>query len=135
MTSDGPQEKRPRNACPYCGEPLKVGFGAFLPTKRSGPTRVTCFACLGTARVGTSAQLAGVAGLVLGLLVGAIASARLITEPSQQATLLSLGGTVVVALLLAYALGYAFLRFEPDAAPPARAAARERTKRGRRRKK
>jgi hypothetical protein len=135
MTSDGPQEKRARNACPYCGEPLGVGFGDFLPTKRSGPAIVKCLACKGTARVATSAQIAGVAGLILGLLGGAIASARLITEHSQQSTLLALGGAMAGAFLLSYTLGYTFLRFEPFGEPPSRAAVRDRTKRGRRRKK
>jgi hypothetical protein len=135
MTNDGSEEKRPRNACPYCGEPLSVGFGDFLPTKRSGPAIVKCAACKGTARVATSAQLAGVAGLILGLLGGAIASARLITEQSQQSTLLALGAAVAGAFLLSYTLGYTFLRFEPYGEPPSRAAVRDRAKRGRRRRK
>jgi hypothetical protein len=134
MTSDGPQEKRARNACPYCGEALSVGFGDFLPTKRSGPAIVKCSACKGSARVATSAQIAGVAGLILGLLAGAIAGARLITEQSQQSTLLALGGAVAGAFLLSYTLGYTFLRFEPHGEPPSRAVVRDRTKRGRRRK-
>ena len=137
MTDAGSGEKRPRNGCPYCGEPLKVGFGDFLPTKgRSGPVRLTCPACRGTARLASSSQIAAVVGLIVGLLAGAIAGARVgATTESEQSTLLVLALAGASAFLLSFVSGYAFLRLDPEGEPPSAVARRERAKRARRRKK
>jgi hypothetical protein len=134
MTGDDPAAKRSRNACPYCGEPLKVGFGDFLPTKgRSGPVRLTCSACRGTARLATSAQIMAVVGFVVGLLGGAIAGARVgATTASDQSTLIVLALAAACAFLLSFVMGWAFLRLDPDGDPPSVVAKRERAKRGRR---
>jgi hypothetical protein len=136
MTDTAPAEKRPRNGCPYCGEPLKIGFGDFLPTKgRSGPVRLRCSECRGTSRLATSSQIAAVVGLIVGLLAGAIAGARVgaIAE-SEQSTLIVLALAGACAFLLSFVSGYAFLRLEPEGEPPSRAAKRERAKRSRRKK-
>ncbi len=136
MTDSAPAEKRPRNGCPYCGEPLKIGFGDFLPTKgRSGPVRLTCPECRGKSRLASSSQIAAVVGLIVGLLGGAIAGARVGATESQQATLLVLALAGAFAFLLSFVSGYAFLRLEPEGEPPAAGAKRERAKRSRRRKK
>jgi hypothetical protein len=119
LTAAGSSERRPKNACPHCGAPLDVGFADFLPTKgRSGPVRLTCGACRGTARLATSSQLMAVVGLVVGLLGGAVAGARF--GDSDQSTVIVLLLAAAGAFLLSFASGYAFLRLEPEGGPPPR---------------
>ena len=127
--SGAPTEKRRRNACPHCGGAIDVGFTDLLPTKgRSGPVRFTCRACGGTSRLASSVQIMSVVGLVVGLLGGAIAGARV--GGDEQSTVIVLALAAAGAFLLAFALGYAVLRLEPEGARPSRVA-RERAKRRR----
>jgi hypothetical protein len=122
-------EKRSRRACPYCGEPLSVGFGDLLPTRgRSGPSRVKCASCRGSARVASSSQVIGVLGFVVGLLVGAALGAHLSAQ-SEQSTLYVLGAALAGGFFLSFISGYAFLRFDPDTAPPEPEKPRDRGKR------
>jgi len=121
--------KRSRRACPYCGEPLSVGFGDLLPTRgRGGPTRVKCASCRGSARVASSSQVMGVLGFVLGLLAGAALGAHLSAQ-SEQSTLYVLGAAIAGGFFLSFVSGYAFLRFEPDTPPPEPEKKRDRGKR------
>jgi hypothetical protein len=128
--SDEAETKRARGGCPHCGAKLEVGFTDFLPRKsRGGPVRYQCEACGGGARLASTPQIMAVLGFVLGLAGGAIAAATLATD-SQQSTVIVLALAVAGALLLAFAAGHAFLRFEPDGDPPKPAAwKRERRKR------
>jgi hypothetical protein len=131
MSTDGSDTKHARNGCPYCGAALDVGFGDFLPTKgRGGPVRKTCASCRGQVRLATSSQIAGVAGLMLGLLGGAAVGAHFAASLSDQMTLIVLGGAAAGGFLLSFVMGYTFLRFDPDVAPPPRQV-RERGKRKR----
>jgi hypothetical protein len=131
MRADGPEAKRSRNACPFCGAHLKVGFGDFLPTKgRAGPVRMTCRGCRGQVRLASSTQVAGVLGMIAGLLAGAIVGARL-AAASEQSTLVVLAGAIGGGFFLSFVTGYAFLRLDPDGAPPAHERPRgKRSKRG-----
>lgn len=132
MSTDDLQAKRARNACPFCGAHLKVGFGDFLPTKgRGGPVRMTCHECRGQVRLSSSTQVAGVLGMVAGLLAGAVIGARL-AAASEQSTLLVLAGAIGGGFFLSFVMGYAFLRLDPDGAPPPRERQRDRGKRSKR---
>jgi hypothetical protein len=129
LTTEEP-EKRSRRACPYCGEPLSVGFGDLLPTRgRGGPSRVKCASCGGKARVASSSQVIGVLGFVVGLLVGAALGAHFASAQSEQTTLYVLGAALAGGFFLSFISGYAFLRFEPDTAPPEPEKKRDRGKR------
>jgi hypothetical protein len=129
MSDEGADEKRARSACPFCGAHIKVGFGDFLPTKgRGGPVRMTCPGCRGQVRLASSTQVAGVLGMVTGLLAGAVIGARLAAE-SEQSTLLVLAGAIGGGFFLSFIMGYAFLRLDPEGAPPTRER-RKRSKRG-----
>jgi len=120
-TGGAAETKRARNACPYCGETLDVGFGDFLPTKgRGGAVRKTCAGCRGQVRLATSSQIAGVAGLMLGLLGGAAVGAHFAASLTDQMTLVVLVGAAAGGFLLSFVMGYTFLRFDPDVAPPPR---------------
>jgi hypothetical protein len=123
-------EKSSRRACPYCSAPLSAGFGDLLPTRgRRGPSRVKCSGCGGFARVASSAQIVGVLGFVVGLLVGAALGAHFASAQSEQTTLYVLGAALAGGFFLAFVSGYAFLRFEPDTAPPEPEKKRDRGKR------
>ena len=128
MTTEEP-EKRSRRTCPYCGEPISVGFGDLLPTRgRGGPTRVKCASCRGSARVASSSQVMGVLGFVVGLLAGASVGAHFSAQ-SEQSTLYVLGAALAGGFFLSLISGYAFLRLEPDTAPPEPDKPRDRGKR------
>jgi hypothetical protein len=130
LTTEEP-EKRSRRACPYCGEPLSVGFGDLLPTRgRGGPSRVKCASCGGKARVASLSQVIGVLGFVVGLLVGAALGAHFASAQSEHTTLYVLGAALAGGFFLAFVSGYAFLRFEPDTPPPELAKAKKRGKKG-----
>jgi hypothetical protein len=136
MTDASSESPKPaRRTCPYCGERLTVGFGDFLPTRgRGGPVRVTCSSCRGIARLAASSQIMGVVGFMLGLLGGAVVGARFAAAQSDQTTLLVLAIAIAGGFFLSFTLGYAFIRFDPDVAPPAPKSRASRSKGGKGRK-